>query len=240
MKRCILFCALVLVALTAGNLGAVQTACPANATFDVLAGFNSLANACFSQDKLFWNFVYTPTGNAGAASTVSGGLIFAAQPGTDIHGWNFSSSNWVQGVLPAQFTISYTIQVCPAGSVCVGNVIPGTVISGADAVYAPVSTFLPGPETVTWSQGSSPTVTLTSGSPGALPPGANIGLGAGVTTPITVTANFSGTGAITQTTLRFYETLGTLQTPEPGSLAMILGGAGLIELGSFRRRKRAL
>lgn len=225
---------LVLLIACAGNLSALQTPC-VSTTLDLLMTQTNggIANACVSQDKLFWNFVYTPTGSAGAASTVQAGLIFSAVPNLDIHGWNFSSSTWAQSTGgPAQFTISYTIQVCPAGSSCVGAVAPGTVIFGADADYAPVSLFQPGPETVTWSNGA--TVTLTNASPGVLPPTGNIGLGAGVTTPLTVTANFSGTGAITQTSLRFYENLGV---PEPTT--MVLFGGGLVALGILRRRRQA-
>jgi PEP-CTERM motif-containing protein len=228
----------VLLLTAVGNLSAVQLACPVAPTLDALITQTAggIANACFSQDKLFWNFVYTPTGSAPAASTVHADLISQQSPGLDIHGWNFSDV-WVQGLAgPAQFTLSFTIQVCPAGSACVGNVAPGTVINGADAVYAPVSTFMPGPETVNWSNGA--TGTLTSVSPGPVPSNGNIGLGAGITTPITVTANFSGTGAITQTTLRFYESVPTAGgVPEPAT--MVLLGIGLAGLGIIKRRRQA-
>ncbi len=80
---------------------------------------------------------------------------------------------------------------------------------------------------MTWNNGA--TVTLTSGSPGPLPPSGNIGFnGVG---PITVTANFSGTGAITQTTLRFYE---SRAVPEPGLLLLL--GSGLVVVFGFRRK----
>jgi hypothetical protein len=155
----------------------------------------------------------------------------------DIHGWNFSSSTWVQGTGgPAAFTIGYMIEVCPALSACASAVVAGTVITGADAVYAPVSTFLPGNETVTWSSVPSPTnptVTLTSGSPGPQPGNGNIGYsGVG---PIGVSAVFTGTGAITQTTLRFYETVPNGGTPEPVTMALM--GSSLLGLGLLRRRK---
>jgi hypothetical protein len=236
MKKGAVILVVVLAALFAGNLSATQIQCPTTATFDALAAFNSEANGCFSQDKLFWGFVYTPTGSAGAASTVQAGIIFQTAGNLDIHGWNFSSSSWVQGVGgPAGFTIGYTIEVCPPTSACAGNVVPGTIITGADAVYAPVSTFAPGNEVVSWSNGFNGT--LTSGSPGPIPSTGNIGLGAGTTGPISVSADFSGTGAITQTTLRFYESVpGTV--PEPTTGAFILIGCAFIGLG-LRRKKSA-
>jgi hypothetical protein len=226
---------MLLILMGGSNLFAVQLACPNMTTLDVLMTQTAggITNACISQDKLFWNFVYTPTGTAGAASMVQAGLIFQSSPGLDIHGWNFSSSNWVQGTLgPAAFTLSYTIQVCPAGSACAGAVLPGATINAADAVYAPVSVMPAGPETVNWSTGA--TATLTNGSPGPLPSNANIGAGAGTLSPVTVTANFSGTGAITQTTLRFYETNST-GVPEPTTFALF--GLGLIGLGVVRRKR---
>jgi hypothetical protein len=243
MKKCLMLSIVGLFALSAGNLLASQIACPTAATtFDVLAtetggSTGGSANGCYSQDKLFYNFVYTATGSAGAASTVQAGLIFQTAGNLDIHGWNFSSSTWVQGTGgPAAFTIGYMIEVCPALSACASAVVAGTVITGADAVYAPVSTFLPGNETVTWSSVPSPTnptVTLTSGSPGPQPGNGNIGYsGVG---PIGVSAVFTGTGAITQTTLRFYETVPNGGTPEPVTMALM--GSSLLGLGLLRRRK---
>ena len=245
MQKSVLLCVIVVLALSAGSLSAAVVQCPAQSDLATLiATFTTLDNACFSQDKLFWNFSYTPGTNAPAAGDVSMSLIANPLPGgVDIHGWNLGGANniWAQGAPgTADFLFSFTIEVCPASvPECAGNVAPGTVITGADAVYAPVSTFLPGPETVTWSNGGS--ATLTSGSPGALPPGGDIGLGgAGTLGPITVTANFSGTGAITQTTLRFYETVPQPPpgVPEPATVAMMFGGLGLIGLGCFKRTRR--
>ena len=96
----------------------------------------------------------------------------------------------------------------------------------------------PGQEVVDWSNGA--TVTLTSGSPGPLPSNGNIGLPADFTGPITVTATFAGTGAITQTSLRFYETPGqAAAVPEPANLSWLVGGLGVIGIAGFRRLKRA-
>src|ERR1035437_8449923 len=241
MKKSLMLSIVGLFALSAGNLLASQIPCPTvPTTFDVLAAATGgsaggIANACFSQDKLFFYFVYIPTDIAGAASTVQAGLIFQTAGALDIHGWNFSSSSWVQGSGgPADFTIGYTIEGAPAGAACVGAVVPGPLITGADAVYAPVSVSPPGNETVTWSTTANPTLasaTLTSGSPGPLPGNGNIGFsGVG---PISVTAVFTGTGAITQTTLRFYETVPN-GTPEPVTMALM--GSSLLGLGLLRLR----
>ena len=220
----------VIVMAAAAVLSAAQIPCPTSTTLDQLSAFSSEANACYSQDKLFYNFVYTPTGSAGAANSVQAGLLFQQTPGLDIHGWNFSSNSWVQGISgPAAFTLGYTIELCPSGSACFGNVLPATRIIGADAVYSSVSTFPAGNEVVTWSNGA--TVTLTSADGGPLPPNGMIGLGAGILGPISVSAVWSGTGAITQNTLRFYEAV-----PEPMSFVLI--GTGLLGLGLLRRRVR--
>src|ERR1035437_9639074 len=236
MKKSLMLSIVGLFALSAGNLLASQIPCPTvPTTCDVLAAATGgsaggIANGCYSQDKLFFNFVYIPTDIAGAASTVQAGLIFQTAGALDIHGWNFSSSSWVQGSGGlADFTIGYTMEVCPAGSACVGAVVPGTLITGANAVYAPVSLFPPGNETVNWSNGAN--ATLTSGSPGPLPANGNISFsGVG---PISVSAVFTGTGAITQTTLRFYETVPS-GIPEPVTMALM--GSSLLGLGLLRLR----
>jgi len=237
MRRFAMQCLLASVVLAgAGKLSAAVIACPVMTDIGALLSFNSIANACYSQDTMFWNFIYTPGPSAPTASNVSADLI--SQTGSiDVHGWNFSA-DWAQAVAGslANFTLSFRIQVCNAAP-CLANVNPGTVITAADATYAPESVFPPGPETVSWSNGA--TVTLTSGSPGPLPPNGNIGLGAGTPGPITVTAVFSGTGGITQTSLRFYETEPNSNpltpVPEPASAGMMLGGIGLIALGFYKR-----
>ncbi|MBZ5594201.1 MAG: hypothetical protein LAP39_18315 [Acidobacteriia bacterium] len=226
--------------LIAGNVSGATVACPSSSTLAALVtSFNSLSNACFSQDVMFWGFTYTSGASAPAASSVTSGLIGLSVPGLDIHGWNFDST-WAQGGVSslADFTLSYTMEVCPtSGQPCSGNVIPGIAITGADATYAPVSVFPPGSETVDWSNGA--VVTLTNGSPGALPSNGNIGLGPGFSGPITVTATFSGTGAITQTSLRFYETLGTASAvPEPGYTGFLLGGLILLGVVVYQRKER--
>ena len=187
------------VSITESSGGPVVVACPASTTLDVLVALGS----CFSGGIVFSNVSYTPGPGAPIASGVSASLLVQAG-GSTVYGWIFSSSRgWQQGVgALANFTLSFTIRVCNVPA-CSGNVAPGTVINLADATYAPVSTFPPGPETVNWSTGAA--VTLTAGTPGPAPPTRDIGLGpSGTAGPITVTANFSGTGAITQTVLRFY------------------------------------
>jgi len=230
MRKFLLLAPLTILAVS--GLSAAVVPCPTSTTLDILLGFNSLANACSSQDKLFWNFNYTPGANAPAASGVTSSLIFQQGQGIDIHGWNFGG-NWSQaGSVLGSFTLGYTIQVCPVAT-C-SSTVPGTVINLADATYAPSAVSTPGPETVNWSNGA--TVTLTSASPGPLPGNGNIGLGAGITTPISVTAAFSGTGAITQTSLRFYESIPTT-VPEPTSAALFFGGLAMIVFGCCRRNK---
>jgi hypothetical protein len=233
-------CVAIVIALTAGQLSAAMVACPTMTDLQTLINTTiGISNACISQDKIFWNFTYTPGPAAPPASGVSASLIAQSGGGFDIHGWNFSSV-WSQNVATgalANFTLSYLIQVCRPTDPCAGNVVPGTLINAADAVYAPSSVFPPGSETVTWSNGA--TVTLTNGSPGPQPSNGNIGLGSGTAGVLGVTAMFSGSGAITQTTLRFYETVPT-GIPEPTTLGLILGGVGLIGVGGYRRKKRVL
>ena len=154
MNRYMMLGVVIVIALTAGQLSAAVLACPTSTDLGTLiASFNSLANACFSQDKLFWNFSYTPGPAAPAASGVTSSLIFQQGNGIDIHGWNFSSV-WSQSVTTsalASFTLSYTIEVCPtSGQPCSPNVVPGTLINLADAVYAPSAVFTPGPEMNGW------------------------------------------------------------------------------------------
>jgi hypothetical protein len=202
--------------------------CPATTTLNVLiSSFDILANACSSLDKLFWNFSYTPIGPlAPAANQVTADVI--ANP--NINGWNFSSLWLSIGGASAAFTLSYSIEVCPASAPPPCNAPPaGTRIVTADAVYAPSSQFPPGSETVSWIGGlpSPANVTLTAGSPGPMP----TMFSGGFLGPINVTANFSGGGAITQTTTRFYE------SAIPESATMTLLGIGLAGLGIIRRRR---
>src|ERR1035441_7126607 len=233
MKKCLMLSVVVLFALSAGNLSAATVACPINTTFDQLLLYNTAANGCYSQDKIFFGFNYTPTGIAGAVTGVQAGLILETGA-TDIHGWNFSDTTWAQsGSSLAGFTIGYSIEMCPSASVCGGvPPTPGERIFGADAVYAPVSTVGSGSEVVTWGNGH--VETLTFGSPGPLPSNGDIGLGsAGTQGPISVSAVFDGHGDITQTTFRFYE---NVATPEP--LTILLVGGGLAAVGLLARKRR--
>ncbi len=225
MKKLILICLLAL--LSASGLFAAVIACPSNSTLDVyVSSFNGLSNACFSQDKIFYNFTYSPLPGTTSASGVQVSPIFQQFGGIDIHGFNFND-NWTS--IGAGFTLGYTIQMC-TDPACLANVVPGTVITAADATFAPTFNF-DGKEVVTWSNGA--TVTLITGS-GALPPLGNIGLGAGTAGPITVNAEMvPGTaGGVTQTSLRFYESAAPV--PEPATMVML--GSGI--LGVIARRKR--
>ena len=238
----------VLAMLAVRSLPAAVIACPTTATLSALEAFDTAADACFSQDKMFWGFTYTPgTGSVAPAATgVNATLIFQPGSGIDIHGWTFAA-NWSQassggggggggGGALANFTLSYMISVC-TDPACTANVAPGTLITQADATYSPSAVNPPGNEVVNWSTGAS--ATLTSSSPGPLPPLGNINLGSGSLGPLQVTANFSGTGTISSTTLRFYETISTPgTTPEPASLALMMGGGGLFGLGCWRRRRK--
>ena len=234
MKRLLLLVGLLVLCLSA-QLHAATVPCPNTTSFDNLLSFNSVANGCFSQDALFWGFNYTPGPNAPAANAVTASVISQTSPALAIHGWNFDGT-WAQGnsaAALANFTLGYTFEICPSsGQSCSPNVGPGTVIKGADATYAPVSIFPPGKEDVSWSNGAI--VTLTSAFPGAEPPGGNIGLAPGFVGPITVTANFSGTGAITQTSLRFYDSASAVPEPKQSTF-MLIGLVCLLASVAIRR-----
>ena len=145
-----------------------------------LLSFNSVANACNSQDSMFWNFTYTPGPSAPTASSVSADLI--AEPGSiEVLGWNFSA-DWAQAATGsvADFALSFQVQVCNAAP-CLANANAGTAITAADAAYALEPMSPPGPEKIIWSNGAI--VALTNGSPGPLPGNGKIGLGAGTSGP---------------------------------------------------------
>jgi hypothetical protein len=44
----------------ARNLTAAVVICPTMTDIGTLLSFNSVANACYSQDSMFWNFTYAP------------------------------------------------------------------------------------------------------------------------------------------------------------------------------------
>jgi hypothetical protein len=188
----------------------------------MITNFNSLANACAIQDKLFWNFSYTSLGpGAPAASSVTVDPI----SGPNITGFNFSGT-WAGTILnPANFILSYTVEVCPGLPQCTAP--NGFSIVQADGVYSPSSLFGASIENVAWTPAGVPSVvTLTTSSPGPM-----ASVFPGVLGPITVSANWTGLGDITQTTLRFYEGV------VPESTTMVLLGIGLAGLGIIRRRR---
>src|SRR4029078_2898267 len=85
------FAAMAAVLLISGNLSAAVLPCPSNTDLGTLiASFNSLANACQSQDKLFWNFSYTNLGTqAPTAAHVQAGGGFHAAGWIQIPRWTF-------------------------------------------------------------------------------------------------------------------------------------------------------
>jgi hypothetical protein len=227
MKRALMMGALLTLGISGARADII--ACPGMTTLSYLVTLNTPENACYSQDKLFWDFSYDPGPGAPGASDVNATLIFQPAGAFDIHGWNFAAT-WAQNAAGlANFELGYSIQVCATG-VCAGP--PGANIFAADATYAP-SAFGAGDQTVLWSTGTG--ATLTQGSPGALPVAANIGLPPGGTTaPISVTANFSGTGAITGTNLRFYQHV----VPEPEPVGIVVAGLALLMIAAIRPRTR--
>jgi len=233
MKPILLFIAAAVLA--SASLSAAVVPCPTSASLSTLEAFDTAADACYSQDKLFWGFNYTPGAAAPAATDVTASLIQQSSPSLDVHGWNFDG-NWIQtGSDLASFVMGYTTEFCSASPCTTGN--PGEYISGADATYAPVSVLPTGNEDVSWSNGAA--VTLTKGSPGPLPSNGDIGLTPSFTGPISVSADFAGTGGITQTSLRFFETTPSMSTvPEPANLGLFLGLAGLAIAFGARRMKR--
>ena len=233
MKPILLFAASAILA--AGSLSASVVPCPTSATFAELETFNSAANACYSQDKLFWGFDYTPGPASPAAGDVTASLIEQTSPSLDVHGWNFDG-DWIQtGTGLASFIMGYTTEFCSTSPCTTGNA--GEYISGADATYAPVSVLPAGDETVSWSNGA--TATLTNTSPGPFPSNGEIGLTPGFTGPISVTADFVGTGGVTQTSLRFFETTPPMPTvPEPAYLGFLVGSLVLLAIVGVRRKRR--
>jgi len=233
VKR-LLFLGGLAVLLAAGGISAAVVPCPTTASLSALEAFDSPTDACYSQDKLFWGFTYTPTGSAAPAATdVTASLIVQTTPALDIHGWNFDG-NWIQtGSSLAGFALGYTTEFCSADPCTTAN--PGEYISGADATYAPVSKLTAGDESISWSNGA--TATLTNGSPGPTPGDGDIGLPVGFTGPISVMASFAGTGGITQTSLRFYETTPST-VPEPRNLGVLFGALGLAAIAGISRKKR--
>lgn len=233
MKNLFLFAVSTIFA--AGGLSAAVVPCPTSATMTQLEAFNSAADACFSQDKLFWGFNYTPGAASPSADNVTASLIQQTSPAVDVHGWNFDG-NWIQtGASTASFVLGFTTELCSASPCTTANA--GEYISGADATYAPVSVLPAGNESVSWSNGA--TETLTNSSPGPLPSNGNIGLSPGFLGPITVSADFVGTGGVTQTSLRFFETTPTTSgVPEPGYLGLLVGGLGLAAIAGVRRMRR--
>lgn len=121
----VLFLTLVMV----GTMSATITQCPTSTTLAALIALGQgVENACQSQDKLFYNFSYTPLGDAG---NVNATLIFAASatpPIGDLHGWIFThaTGTWTSG-----FTLSYVIQVAAGNPLVVIATSKDQINSGA-------------------------------------------------------------------------------------------------------------
>jgi hypothetical protein len=221
MKKTLILFAILLA------VSAVGSAAPLCRTFhtlqDLLIAANSDPNfACENQDKLFSNWEYMigngqPNDAAALASAESISAISSAtpRPGGDIHGWSFiNADSWT-----TSFTLHYVISVLPA--------FPDVYIRSNEDQFnlafdtSGVDTQVPDVGSPVVLNPTSSNLTVTS----------VIGLAKSVSTTSVVT--IASGGSLSSYEQQWFE----YETPEPGSIALFMGGAGLIGLGMLRRKR---
>jgi hypothetical protein len=191
------------------------TQCVAGTTLATLAAFGT--TGCEVGDKIFSNFVYTPTGSDPAAGTVAIGID--NNSGIQQYGLQFQSNGAVW--TSAGFTLTYTVTI-------------DTNLCAACRIFAAQGAFqgalAPNTAAMTMALSGAGTVNLND-----LTTNANtqqIFFPQITTTNVTIT----GTGASTSAPIDTFG-LDVYQTSIPEPISMSLTGLGLLSLGIFGRRR---